>query len=652
MDLDAIVLDQDFIKEALLSANIPALIMSIVHMTGDTRILEGDIKPRFVDPVSAGSAASATEDMGEDGFTLREMEVVRGWALEAIDQYRAAKEAPPELHKKDIESMLSYMCGQKLSEEYRDFIEEEIGLDGIDRRGIHLETPELMSRAESFSVIIIGAGMGGILASIRLQEAGIAHTLIEKNPGVGGTWHENRYPGCRVDVPGHSYSYSFEPNYDWQHHYPVSEDIRTYYERCAEKYGVNKFIRLNTEVVKAVFDEEALLWRVHIVGKDGVEEVLSANAVISAVGQLNRPRFPAIDGLDDFQGELVHSAMWPSELDCTGKRVAVIGSGASAFQIVPEMSRIAKHLTVFQRSPVWMFPNPVYHTEIPEGHKWALRNIPFYAKWYRFRLFYSAVEGVYEQTLVDPDWNSSLSVSASNDVMRENLTMWIKSQVSDQVLLEKVLPKYPPFGKRILQDNGDYLSSLQKDNVELVAKGVNKLVSNGVVSGGANVHEVDLVICATGFFAERFLYPINIIGRGGVTLADQWGVDEGRAYLGITVPNFPNLFCVYGPNTNLVVAGSIAHNAESQVNYIMRSIKLLLERNQAAMDCRGEVYDNYNAKVDSINARTAWGTPSVNSWYKNSSGRVTSCLPFRIIDYWKMTKNPDPEDYLFINHNK
>ncbi len=651
MDLDSIVEDQDFIEEALKSANIPALIMSIVHMTGDTRILDSDIKPRFVDPVSAGSEASIDEDMGEDGFTLKEMEIVRRWALDAINQYRIAKEPLPDLAKKDIQSMLSYMCGQKLSEEYRDFIAEEIGLDGIDRRGISLETPELFARASSFSVIIIGAGMGGILASIRLQEAGITHTIIEKNTCVGGTWHENRYPGCRVDVPGHSYSYSFEPNYDWKHHYPVSEDIRTYYERCAKKYRVDEFVRLNTEVVKAVFDEEELLWRVHTVGKDGVEEILSTNALISAVGQLNRPRFPDIDGLDDFQGELVHSAMWPNDLECSGKRVAVIGSGASAFQIVPEMAKVAKHLTVFQRSPVWMFPNPVYHLEVAEGHKWALRKIPFYSKWYRFGLFYSAVEGVYEQTLADPNWNSPLSVSASNDVMRENLTMWIESQVNDQALLEKVLPKYPPFGTRILQDNGTYLSSLQKDNVELVAKEVNKLVRNGVACGEENVYEADIIICATGFFAERFLYPINIVGRGGVTLSDQWGVDEGRAYLGITVPNFPNLFCIYGPNTNLVVAGSIAHNAESQVNYIMRSVKLLLERNQAAMDCRKEVYDKYNDEVDSINERTAWGAPSVNNWYKNSSGRVTSCLPFRIIDYWKMTKNPDPEDYLFIDHN-
>ena len=651
MDLDSIVEDQEFIKEALQSANIPALIMSIVHMTGDTRILDGDIKPRFVDPVSAGSEASIDEDMGEDGFTLKEMEIVRRWALDAIEQYRASNQLPPELDKKDVQRMLSYMCGHELSEEYRNFIEEEIGLDGIDRRGVSLETPELLSRASSFSVIIIGAGMGGILASIRLQEAGITHTIIEKNTCVGGTWHENRYPGCRVDVPGHSYSYSFEPNYDWKHHYPVSEDIRTYYERCAKKYRVDEFVRLNTEVVKAVFDEEELLWRVHTVGKDGVEEILSTNALISAVGQLNRPRFPDIDGLDDFQGELVHSAMWPSDLECSGKRVAVIGSGASAFQIVPEMAKVAKQLTVFQRSPVWMFPNPVYHLEVAEGHKWALRKIPFYSKWYRFGLFYSAVEGVYEQTLADSNWDSSLSVSASNDVMRENLTMWIESQVNDQALLEKVLPKYPPFGKRILQDNGTYLSSLQKDNVELVAKEVNKLVRNGVACGEENVHEADIIICATGFFAERFLYPINILGRGGVTLSDQWGVDEGRAYLGITVPNFPNLFCIYGPNTNLVVAGSIAHNAESQVNYIMRSIKLLLERNQAAMDCRKEVYDKYNAEVDSINERTAWGAPSVNNWYKNSSGRVTSCLPFRIIDYWKMTKKPDPEDYLFIDQN-
>lgn len=624
--------------------NTAALIMAIVHMTGSTRLLQELPTPRTIDVVAANSQSG--EEILEGGFTRSQVDRVHEEALNAIEDYRERGLTLPELDSAQLDTLYRYMCGKDVDDEYLEFIREEIALDGVDRRGLSFSDPELRKRAAEFPVVVIGAGMGGVLAGIRLGEAGIPYTVIEKNPGVGGTWYENRYPGCRVDVPGHSYSYSFAPNHDWSSHFPLADEIRAYYEHCAEHYGVMPHIRFRTEVVAAVFDEDSQLWRVEIKDAEGKRETLTAAAVISAVGQLNRPKFPEIPGLDSFQGEVVHSGAWPKGLSLDGQRVAVIGSGASAFQIIPEMAKTSSKLTVFQRSPAWMFPNPGYHTPVGEGQKWALRKLPFYSKWYRFWLFYTSVEGVYDKTLMDPNWQRSDSVSAANDEMRQALSAWIESQVQDPELLKKVLPTYPPFGKRILQDNGTYLEALQKDNVELVTEGIVSVESNGVRTADGRLHEVDAIVCATGFHADRFLFPMKIVGRGGVELSDQWGETNGRAYLGITVPNFPNLFCIYGPNTNLVVAGSIAHNCESQVTYILRCIELLLREGQHTVECRQDVHDRYNERVDEVNAGTAWGAPQVDNWYKNDAGRVTANLPFRIIDYWKMTHRLHPEDYV------
>ena len=237
-------------------------------------------------------------------------------------------------------------------------------------------------------------------------------------------------------------------------------------------------------------------------------------------------------------------------------------------------------------------------------------------------------------------------MSASNDAMREVLTDWIQSQIQDPDLLDKVLPTYPPFGKRILQDNGTYLAALQRDTVEVVTAGIRSVDGEGIVTEDGRHHAVDAIVCATGFHADRFLFPMQFTGRGGIQLNAQWSETNGRAYLGITVPNFPNLFCIYGPNTNLVVAGSIAHNAESQVHYILECIRLLLEGDLRSLECRQDVHDRYNERVDEVNAATAWGSPLVDNWYKNAAGRVTANLPFRIIDYWKMTRHANPDDFL------
>ena len=642
--VDPITEDDDFIARALEELSPPALIMSIVHMTGNTDLLKSNLRPRVMDVVEA---STQTEPLEDGSLTLAQGAEIRARALEAISTYRERGCELPTLSEETINEMLDFMSGQHIEGDYREFIKEEIAIDGVDHRAVEFDNAKLKARAANFPVVIIGAGMGGLLAAIRLDEAGIPCTVTEKNPAIGGTWYENRYPGCRVDVQGHSYSYSFEPNHDWSSHYPKAREIHDYYEHCADEYKVRDKIRFNTEVESAVYDDTRKRWSVTVVDAQGRREQLEACAVISAVGQLNRPKLPAIEGLNDFSGRVIHSGAWPKDCDLSGKRAAVIGCGASALQIIPEMAKAGSPLLVFQRSPAWMFPNLEYHSPVTEAQRWALKKLPYYSKWYRFWLFYTATEGVFAKTQVDPAWNSPLSVSASNEDMRIVLTEWIKSQVDDPELIAKVLPDYPPFGKRILQDNGCYLQALQQDNVDLITDGIEKVATNGIVTSDGKLYEVDAIVCATGFHADRFLFPMKITGRKGIDLNEQWQGNDGRAYLGITVPNFPNLFCIYGPNTNLVVAGSIAHNAESQVNYILRSFKLLFETGKDAMDCRQEVHDDYNERVDAANEGAAWGWPGVNSWYKNEQGRITANLPFRIIDYWRMTKQPNPADYHF-----
>ena len=312
---------------------------------------------------------------------------------------------------------------------------------------------------------------------------------------------------------------------------------------------------------------------------DGTEDALTARAVISAVGQLNRPNLPDIPGRDDFAGPSFHSAQWDHSVDLTGKRVALIGAGASGFQIAPAIAEEVEHLTVFQRTAQWMFPNPNYHEVVGPGVQWALRHLPFYGRWYRFLLFWPACDGGLAAARVDPAYDSSdgRAVSETNEFTRQMFTDWITSQIGDDHpdLLAKVIPDYPATGKRTLQDNGSWLQTLTRPDVDLVRTGIDHIEADAVVTEDGVRHEVDVIVFATGFQANRFLFPIEVVGRDGEVLAERWG-DRPSAYLGITVPGFPNLFCMYGPGTNLAHGGSLIFHSECQMRYITGCLDLLL----------------------------------------------------------------------------
>ncbi len=626
--------DDAFLAAALEHASVPTLLMSLVHLTGDTSLLDGPIRPQKTVPGDIDGALSEADKAA-----------VRAMALAALRAYRErGSTLPPAPADATIRAMMSFMVGETVPDEYAPMFLEEIALGDGDTRDVAWDAVPAERRA-AFPVIVIGAGMSGLLAAIRLEQAGLPYVVIEKNDSVGGTWFENSYPGCRVDVANHFYSYSFEANHEWSEFFSQRDELRAYFERCADRHGVRPHIRFGTEVIAARWDDTAACWTVRTRSRDG-EETLTANGLISAVGQLNRPRLPDIPGRDSFAGPAFHSAAWQHQHDLTGKRVAVIGTGASAFQLAPEIAKQADRLLIFQRSPQWMVPNPRYHARVDEAKKWLLRHVPYYARWYRFLLFWPMADGLIPTLQVDPEWpHPERSVNAMNDFMREYFTQYMAEQIGDDPeLLAKVVPRYPPFGKRMLQDNGTWLLTLKRDNVELVTDPIAAITPRGVRCADGTEHAVDVIVYATGFHANRFLWPMEIVGRGGVTLRERWG-EEPRAYLGITVPDFPNLFCLYGPGTNLAHGGSIIFHSECQVRYTMACLAALLGGGFAAMDCRREVHDAYAQRFDERHTTMVWSHPGMNNWYKNADGKVLTTSPWRLVDYWRWTKAPALDDY-------
>ncbi|MGH7010048.1 MAG: flavin-containing monooxygenase [Caulobacteraceae bacterium] len=625
------------LDEALAEAHLPALLMALVHLTGDETLLSPERRPSY----------QFLADGKLGGYSPQIQADIRARARRAIEAFLDGEPLPPPPSPAVVSRMMDWIAGVDIPARYQAFLLDELGLAEKDSHAPDWSSPKLKAAAKDTKVIVVGAGMSGLLAGIRLKQAGLDFTIIEKNADVGGTWLENVYPGCRVDNPNHMYSYSFEPNHDFPQFYSTQRVLLDYFRKVATKHDLRPHIRFSTSVEEARFDESANLWRLVVTTAEGKIETLEANALVTAVGQLNRPRLPEIEGRDSFVGPTFHSARWRGDVELSGKRVAVIGTGASAFQFVPQIAPKVARLEIFQRTPPWTVPAPTYHHDVPQGVKWLIETIPFYGKWYRFWLFWMLTDGLYEGVKADPDWRGSAqAVSAANDLVREGLAQAIAAQAPDDPdLIAKMIPSYPFGGKRALLDNGVWIKALKRENVELVTAPIARIAPEGIVTAEGALHQADVLIFGTGFHASRFLWPMKIFGRGGVELHERWNGDP-RAYLGMTTPGFPNLFMLYGPNTNIVVNGSIIFFSECSVRYVLGCLELLVAEGAETIEVKKEVHDAFNVRVDAANDRMAWGAPQVTSWYKNAAGRVTQNWPFPLVDYWEATKAPNPADFI------
>ena len=630
--------DDETLREALESASVPALMMSMIHLSGDASILDWAIKPKKAPGSIQGQ------------LTEGEREVVIQQALPLLVAYRdRGCTLPPQPDMAVVRRMMNFMLGEDLSSEYVDMFLEDLALDGADHHAVEWSAASRPAAVDGgFRVAVIGAGMSGLLAAYRLQQAGIDFVVIEKNDSEGGTWLENRYPGCRVDVPNHFYSFSFDPNHEWPEFYSTRNDLLEYFCRFATNHDLHRHIRFGTEVESAEFDDVGELWNLRVRMADGGTETITANVMIGAVGQLNRPKTPDLPGIDQFEGPAFHTARWRSDVSLQGKSVAVIGSGASALQLVPEIAAECGKLTLFQRTPPWIYYNPLYKVEVSEGKKWLLAHLPFYARWYRFLLFFMGGDALLPALKMDPDWQGdSRTISSFNDKLRQRLEAGIRSQVGDdEALLAKVLPNYPPYGNRTLQDNGAWIATLKRPNVEVVADGVRACTQTGVIDDHGDHHDADVIVFATGFKANELLYPMKIRGRGGITLEEFWD-EEPRAYLGMTVPSFPNMFLLYGPGTNTPYGGSIIFQAECQVRYVVSAIAMMLDKGAAGIEVRGESYRRYIKALDDECNTLVWTHPKVRSYFTNKRGAVVTNFPWRLVDYWKWTRRPNAADFTF-----
>lgn len=615
------------LRDALNDAHIPALLAACTHFAGSAEHL-ATFQPPVADMTSIGDE--------QGGIPLDQQARARDLAFGLVTRWRDAG-CPPLARPSPeaVRAAMKYVAGAEIPAAYEAFLTDELHLDGLPGASrVTIERP-----AGEFPVVIVGAGMSGLLIGVACSQAGVPFTIVEARGEVGGTWTANRYPGCRVDTPNHLYSYSFEPAHEWPYRFSTAPVLQGYFARVAEKHGLVPHIRFDTRVESAAWD--GANWQVAL----SSGETLRARAVVSAVGQLNRPKMPDLPGVGSFAGPAFHSAEWPEGIDLEGKRVAVIGTGASAFQIVPEIAGEVASLSIFQRTPPWLLPQPFYHDAVAAGKNWLLEHLPFYANWYRFALFWSLTEFLLPAVAAEEGWGVPGSISAANAELRGFLEMALAAQYEDRPdLLAKLVPAYAPGGKRMLVDNGVWAAALKRPNVELVTDAIAGIEAAGVRLADGRLIEADVLIYATGFHASEFLVPMRVTGEGGADLHAQWGGDA-RAYLGMTVPGFPNFFMLYGPNTNIVVNGSIVFFSEASVNYVMGCLKLLIDGGRTSLAPKRAVHDAFNLKVDAANAKMAWGVDGVSSWYKLASGRVAQNWPFSLVEYWNATRAPRPEEF-------
>lgn len=622
--------DSAELEAALAGANVPTMLAVYVHLSGDAAMLDRfapHIRPAFAPEPTAIPPELSDELRGKLRAVLTGATPLSG-------------EAPDDAL---FQRIMSVMVGEPVEREFIELAFDQCGFrPWIDRS----QVPGRPPRPAGFKVLVIGAGMTGMAAATKLDEAGYDYVVIEKNPEVGGTWFENRYPGVGVDTPSHFYSFSWEIWPDWQHYHPQGADMQRYMVEVADKYGLRRKIRFDTTVETLVYDAATSTWRVTVRGKDGRAEDLVVNAVINGHGPVNRFKWPDIPGLSDFNGAIVHTAAWPDDLDLAGKRVAVIGTAASAAQLVGAIAPEVAALNVYQRTPHWVIFNPEIAHAVDEGMKWALKHIPGFKEWFRFKVYWAAADGLFTNVLQDPAWaGNDLAVSELNEMTRQYALSYMQQKFADRPdLIAKLTPDFPIFSKRIVLDNG-WFDALLRPNVHLEDQGIARVLPHGIEARDGSVFECDVIVCATGFNVAKMLGNLTVKGLGGRDLGAEWGEEDARSYMGMCVPGYPNYFHTVGPNSAPNHAAGQNLISECQVNWIIEALDRVTEGKAKAFEVTQQAYDDWNRKVEARMPQMIWSHPRASSYYMNSKRRIFLSWPWRLVDFFNETRAPAEGSY-------
>jgi cation diffusion facilitator CzcD-associated flavoprotein CzcO len=478
--------------------------------------------------------------------------------------------------------------------------------------------------------LIVGAGFSGLGMAIRLlQKTNHSFLVIEKASEIGGTWYANQYPGCACDIPSHLYQFSFDRNPNWSRMYSGRDEIQSYLKSCVEKFGIKPHIRLNTSMREAVWDEATSLW--HVTTGNG--ELIRARVLISAVGALHVPKFPEIPGAEKFAGASFHSTWWDSSVQLEGKRVGVIGTGASAIQFVPEIAKKVAKLSVFQRTPPWIVPKLDF--AIPERWRKRFQNVPLITWLARSALFW-----LYELRVLSFLGERGFLRSRAEKIARDHLA----KQVHDPELRARLTPNYQFGCKRVLISN-DFYPALQRSNVEFVTDGIREIREHSIITQDGREHPVDVLIYATGFRVTEPLHDTRVVGRGGVEIHQTWK-ERISAYLGVTVSGFPNFFILLGPNTGLG-HNSVVLMSEAQIGYVMSCLKLMQKRGSRVMEVKAGTQRNFVAELRRRLSGTVWESGGCRSWYQDAkTGESPVIWPGSVVSYQIKTRSVAESDYL------
>ena len=624
------------LHRALAIANIPTLQLLTTQLTGDRSWISKPYLP---------ARSKGIDDNDTGGLPERSQEEIRAAAFEAIMLWRAGR--LPALSAPSASEMADMMGASEagtIPAEYADVMCARLQAYTNPEDVVPVVHPP-----EGFRILIVGAGMSGVCAAIRFKQAGITYEIVEKQDDAGGVWHSHTYPACAVDTPGHLYSYTFSGG-DWSRYFPLQDEIESYFTGVARDFGIYDEIRFRTEVLSAQYDERSHQWQVELRTAEGTVETHTVDVLVAAPGIFNEPVIPAIPGLGEFEGAVVHTAQWDNDLDLRGRRVIVLGTGASAMQVVPSIAPETDQLTIFQRTRQWAVPFPKFQLPVPEDIRFLMREVPLYQHWYRLRLSWIFDSKVYPSLQRDPGWDDGgRSINAINAGHRRYFERYIREELGDrQDLADRVIPHYPPYGKRMLLDNG-WFRTLTRPNVELIDSVDDAPASfdaTGVVTRSGRHIDADVVVLATGYRVANMLSTFEIVGRDGASIRDIWGSEEPRAYLGTVVPKFPNMFVLYGPNTQLGHGGAFVFVMECQIGYVIDALRQMFELGIDELECRVDVHDEYNDKIQRLHQKMIWTHPGMTTYVRNSSGRVVGNNPWRLVDFWALLRSANMEDFL------